>query len=100
MKYLPLFLLSFSLNIFAQTKTVADSICGYFYSIDPFTGEGAQNLLYKVADGTYEGKVVWTENPKKKKFIGLIFVRNLKFNELENIWEDGTLKYPGKPGTF
>lgn len=78
----------------------ADDIIGYYYSVDPFSKEGSQNYIYKAADGTYEGKVVWVSNPAKKKFIDYVFLKGLKYNEKEKEWQNGTLTYPGKKGTY
>ncbi|MDR1792006.1 MAG: DUF2147 domain-containing protein [Bacteroidales bacterium] len=77
-----------------------DDIVGYYYSIDPFSKEGSQSYIYKAKNGTYEGKVVWVENEKKKNFLGLVFLKNLIFNAKEQEWQDGVLIYPGKNGTF
>lgn len=78
----------------------ADDIVGYYYSIDPFSKEGSQNYIYKAADGTYEGAVVWVSNPEKKKFINYVFLKGLTYNEKEKEWQNGVLTYPGKRGTY
>lgn len=67
---------------------------------DPFSKEGSQVEIYKTADGTYEGKVVWVENPKKKNFLGLVFLTKLSYNKEKKEYQNGVLKYPGKKGTF
>ncbi len=78
----------------------ADDICGIYHSIDPFSKEGSQCEIYKAKDGTYEGKVVWVENPKKKDQLGLVFMTGLTYNAEEKEYQNGKLKYPGKKGTY
>lgn len=90
-------LLSLALSGFAQN---ADDICGIFHSVDPFSKEGSQCEIYKAKDGTYEAKVVWVQNPKKKNQIGLVFMTGLKYNAKANEYQGGKLKYPGKSGTY
>ena len=85
------------ISVFAQN---ANAIIGYYYSVDPFSKEGSQCYIYKTSNGTYAAKVVWVENPKKKDSLGLVFMTGLKYNEKDNEYQDGTLKYPGKPGTY
>lgn len=77
-----------------------DAICGIYHMTDPFSKEGSQVEIYKTADGTYEGKVVWVENPKKKNFLGLVFLTKLSYNKEKKEYQNGVLKYPGKKGTF
>lgn len=83
--------------LFAQK---ADEICGIYHSIDPFSKEGSQCQIYRASDGTYEAKVVWVENPKKKNQLGLVFMTKLTYNAKEAEYQKGKLKYPGKPGTY
>ena len=92
-----LFFCLIGMGTFAQNP---DAICGIYHMVDPFSKEGSQVEIYRAANGDYEGKVVWVENPKKKKFLGLVFMTNLKYNAAEKEYQDGTLKYPGKSGTF
>lgn len=86
-----------STTLFAQN---ADDVCGYYYCVDPFSKEASQCEIYKAADGTYEGKVVWTKNPKGRDQIGLVFMKGLKYNAKDNEYQGGKIKYPGKPGTY
>ena len=92
-----LFLAVFTVGGYAQN---ADDICGIFHSKDPFSKEGSQCEIYKAKDGTYEAKVVWVENPKKKHHLGLVFMTGLTYNAKENEYQGGKLKYPGKSGTY
>ena len=78
----------------------ADDICGIFHSVDPFSKEGSQCEIYKAADGTYEAKVVWVENPKKKPQLGLVFMTKLVYDPETKEYRKGKLKYPGKSGTY
>lgn len=82
---------------FAQNP---DAICGIYHSVDPFSKEGSQCRVYKADDGTYEAKVIWVENPKKKNQIGLVFMTGLTYNAKDNEYQNGKLKYPGKSGTY
>lgn len=86
-----------SITAFAQNP---DDICGIFHSVDPFSKEGSQCKIYKAENGTYEAKVVWVENPKKKNQLGLVFMTGLTYNEKDNEYQNGKLKYPGKKGTY
>lgn len=86
-----------SLTIFAQNP---DAICGIYHMTDPFSKEGSQVEIYKTTNGSYAGKVVWVENPSKKKFLGLVFLTDLRYNSEKKEYQNGTLKYPGKSGTF
>lgn len=81
-------------------QDAADDIVGYYYSEDPFTGEGSQTYIYKAADGTYEGKVCWVENVEKKGFLGLVFLKGLVYDADNKEWKNGEIKYPGKKGTY
>ena len=87
----------FCLSVFAQNP---DAICGIYHMTDPFSKEGSQVEIYRADNGDYEGKVVWVENPKKKKFLGLVFMTTLRYNAEKKEYQNGTLKYPGKSGTF
>lgn len=77
-----------------------DAICGIYHSVDPFSKEGSQCKIYKAENGTYEAKVVWVENPKKKNQLGLVFMTGLTYNEADKEYQNGKLKYPGKKGTY
>ncbi|MDR3048059.1 MAG: DUF2147 domain-containing protein [Bacteroidales bacterium] len=95
-------LLTFSLFCtgFTQAQYKADDLLGYYYVEDPFIHEGSQIFITKNGSGLYEAVVTWVENPKKKKFIGLLFLEKLKWDEKDKEWNDGTIKYPGKNGNF
>ncbi|MCQ2286432.1 MAG: DUF2147 domain-containing protein [Bacteroidales bacterium] len=78
----------------------ADDIVGYYYSVDPFTGEESQTYIYKNSQGKYDGMVCWVSNLEKKSFLGLVFLKGLTYNEKDNEWQGGTVQYPGKKGTY
>ena len=90
------------LAVFAATGYAqnADDICGIFHSKDPFSKEGSQCEIYKASDGTYEAKVVWVENPKKKNQLGLVFMKGLTYNAKDKEYQNGKIQYPGKKGTY
>lgn len=94
---LTLIIVIFETILFAQN---ADVICGIYHSVDPFSKEGSQCEVYKAENGTYEAKVVWVENPKKKNQLGLVFMTGLTYNAAEKEYQNGKLKYPGKKGTY
>ena len=95
-----LFIISLFFAVTLTAQNQADDIVGYFLSIDPFTDEPSQNYIYKAADGTYEGKVVWVKNQKLLHHVGYVFLTKLTFNEKKNEWENGVMLYPGKKGTY
>ena len=100
-KLFPLFLLlALPVLLSAQTSSKADDIVGYFYSVDPFSGEESQTYIYKNAEGKYDGSVCWVSNVKKKHFLGLVFLKGLTYNEKDNEWQGGSVQYPGKNGTY
>jgi uncharacterized protein (DUF2147 family) len=92
-----LFVALFAIGGYAQNP---DDICGIFHSVDPFSKEGSQCEIYRAKDGTYEAKVVWVENPKKKNQLGLVFMRGLTYNAKDNEYQNGKIQYPGKKGTY
>lgn len=100
MKKLSVFLCMMFCLLALSAQNKPDDIIGYYYSVDPFSKEGSQTCIYKNADGKYEGKVCWVENVEKKHFLGHVFLKNLSFNEKDNEWQQGVIKYPGKNGTY
>jgi len=95
-----LFLISLFCAVSLTAQNKADDVVGYFLSTDPFTKELSQNYIYRAADGTYEAKVVWVQNPKLKHHEGLVFMTNMTFNEKENEWQNAKMIYPGKSGKY
>ena len=99
-RFVLIIILSF-VSIVSYSQNNVDDIIGYYFCIDPFSGEKSQIEIYKSNDeGTYNGKVVWIENVEKRKDEGYLFMHGLKFNEVKNEWQNGIIKYPGKIGTF
>lgn len=78
----------------------ADDILGIYYCVDPFSKKQSQAQIYKAADGTYEAKVVWTNDVKGQDQVGLVFMKGLTYNAKENEYQNGKIKYPGKNGTY
>ena len=99
-KFLAVLLLTISVCSFSQAQTKADDIIGYYFVVDPFSGEESQVYIYKTASGKYEGKVVWVGNVKKKSFLNYVFLENLTYNPAEQEWQDGIIKYAGKSGVY
>lgn len=115
------FILSFlfSLGGFsAQAQSKADNVCGLYYAADPKNGEGSQILIYKTANGTYEGKVVWMQYPnhpdgeprrdvknpdpnkRNQTNLGLVMIKGLVYNEKENEWQNGRIYNPVTGDTY
>ena len=84
-KFFLMVILCCGFAVHAQNNQASDLV-GYYYMVDPFSGEGSQIYIYQAEDGTFEGRVTWVEN--------------LTFNDKENEWQNGIVKYPGKKGTF
>ena len=78
----------------------ADDILGIYFCVDPFSKKQSQAQIYKAADGTYEAKVVWTNDIKGQDQVGLVFMHGLTYNAKDNEYRDGKIKYPGKNGTY
>lgn len=78
----------------------ADHIVGFYYLKDPFNGEHSQIQIYKTSNGKYDGKVVWVEFENRKPYLGYVFLKNLEWNPTDRLWEEGSIKYPGKKGTY
>ena len=98
--FFPLLFLFCLSGIDLQGQSNANDIIGYYLVVDPFNGEQSQIQIYFASNGKYEAIVTWVENPEKKKFLGLLFLKDLIFNEKEKEWQNGIITYPGKKGTF
>jgi uncharacterized protein (DUF2147 family) len=95
-----LFITLFSIQniLFSQNKP--DDIVGYYLNEDPFSGAISQVYIYNAGNGTYEGIVVWVNEEDRKKFEGLVFLKEMTFNEKKNEWQNASMIYPGKSGKF
>jgi uncharacterized protein (DUF2147 family) len=82
----------------AQNKP--DDIVGFYLNEDPFSGAISQIYIYNAGDGTYEGIVIWVNEEDRKKYEGLVFLKEMTFNAKENEWQNAVLIYPGKKGKF
>jgi uncharacterized protein (DUF2147 family) len=78
----------------------ADDILGIYFCVDPFTKKQSQAQIYKAADGTYEAKVVWTNDIEGQDQVGLVFMKGLTYNAEKNEYQNGKIQYPGKKGTY
>lgn len=95
-----LLLLATLSSSYSHAQNKADDIIGYYFLVDPFSGEESQAYIYKNASGKYDGKVVWVGNVKKKSFLNYVFLENLVFNPDKQEWENGIIKYAGKSGVY
>jgi uncharacterized protein (DUF2147 family) len=102
--------------MYSQTK--ADRICGLYYAADPNNGEGSQIQIYKKANGTYEGKVVWMEYPnhpngeprrdvknpdpqkRNQTNVGIVLITGFTYNEAHDEWENGSIYNPLSGKTY
>ena len=103
MRYFINILLFFLVNnitnvLFAQNKP--DDIVGFYLNTDPFSGAISQVYIYNAGNGTYEGIVIWVNEESRKKFEGLVFLKEMTYNAKENEWENGAMLYPGKSGKY
>ena len=78
----------------------ADDILGIYFCVDPFSKKQSQAEIYKAKDGTYEAKVVWTNDIKGQDQIGLVFMKGLTYNAKEKEYQNGKIQYPGRKGTY
>ena len=85
-------------GIHAQNKP--DDILGIWFGVDPFTKKQSQAEIYKTPEGTYEAKVLWTNDIKGQKYIGLKFMWNLTYDEKKQEYRGGKIQYPGRQGTY
>jgi uncharacterized protein (DUF2147 family) len=120
MKRLSFLVLVFSLflgGFSAKSQSKADKICGIYYATEPTSGEGSQVLIYKTADGKYEGKVIWMQhpnrpdgtplrdarNPDKSKrdqtCVGMVIIKDFVYNEKDEEWQ-GSVYNPGNGSTY
>jgi uncharacterized protein (DUF2147 family) len=104
--------------VFAQSQSKADRICGLYYATSPDNGEGSQILIYKVKNGTYEGKVVWMEFPnhpngeprrdvknpdpskRNQTNVGIVMMKGFTYNEANDEWENGTVYNPASGKSY
>jgi len=103
MRFLKILLLLFILfsiksTSFAQNKP--DDIVGYYLNEDPFSGAISQVYIYHAGNGIYEGIVIWVNEEARKKYEGLVFLKDMTFNEKKNEWQNASMIYPGKGGKF
>ena len=99
-KKLFLCIVFFGINtaIFAQNNP--DDIVGYYLNEDPFSGALSQIYIYNAGNGVYESIVIWVREEERKKYEGLVFLKEMTFNAKENEWQNASMIYPGKSGKF
>ncbi|MDD4848892.1 MAG: DUF2147 domain-containing protein, partial [Bacteroidales bacterium] len=108
-------LLLLTISVFCQAQ--ADKIVGFYYAIGVETKEESQVEIYKNADGTYSGKIVWMKNPFDKNgkpktdkkhpnkywhnhsVIGMDVLQNFEYDEKKNCW-NGRGYNPGNGKTY
>jgi len=95
-----LLLIFFGIKSFLFAQNKPDDIIGYYLNEDPFSGAISQVYIYNAGDGTYEGIVIWVNEPERKKYEGLVFLKGMIFNTKDNEWQNAAMLYPGKKGNF
>ena len=99
-KYLLIVLITVLCGIYqvsvAFSQTRADDIVGYYFAYDPRTNERNQMEIFRLANGTYDAKVVWVENKSLSHQIGRTPVRNLSFDPKNDDWRNGKVTVNGK----
>ena len=99
--FIGLLILSFCI----QNQLETDKICDLYYAADPDNREGSQVQIYKVADGTYERKVIWMQYPnhsngeprrdvknpnpnnRNQTNVGLVITKGFTYNATDDEWE-------------
>ncbi len=118
LKALFLFVSFAAIPLVMSSQSKADRICGLYYASDPGNGEGSQIKIYKAADGTYEGKVVWMQYPnhpdgkprkdvknpdpqkRNQTNVGIVIIKGFTYNEANDEWENGSVYNPGSGKTY
>jgi len=99
-KILWLFCILFGIKDSSFAQNHPDDIVGYYLNEDPFSGAISQVYIYHAGNGVYEGIVIWVNEEERKKFEGLVFLKEMTFNEKKNEWQNASMIYPGKNGKF
>ncbi|MDR2408597.1 MAG: DUF2147 domain-containing protein [Bacteroidales bacterium] len=118
LKILFLFICISIAPLFMYSQSKADRICGLYYAKDPNNGEGSQLQIYKVKNGTYEGRVVWMEFPnhpngeprrdvknpdpakRNQTNVGIVLIKGFTYNEANDEWENGSIYNPVSGKTY
>lgn len=95
-KILIIVLLVFVKTTIAFSQTQADDIIGYYLARTPSAQEPFQVEFFRTQDGTYEGKVVWIENPEFRSRLEDLHIRNLSFNPNSAQWQNGQMTFEGR----
>jgi len=79
--------------VFSQTR--ADDIIGFYLALTPTAKEKFQVEIFRTSNGTYEAKVVWTENQRIKQRLETLQINNLSFDSGAKEWRNGKMAYDG-----
>jgi uncharacterized protein (DUF2147 family) len=110
------FILTFLFIAFMVMKgySQADRVVGIWLTEE----KNSQVEIYKTPAGTYEGKIVWLnepldenrrpktdkENPdrslRSKPLLGLVLLKDFNYNARANEWKDGTIYDPDNGKTY
>ncbi|HOI87919.1 MAG TPA: DUF2147 domain-containing protein [Lentimicrobium sp.] len=102
-----------------SAQAPADRIIGFYLTYDDDTGkEKSQVRIYKAANGKYEGEIVWLKEPKetdgsekldknnpearlqKRKILGLVILKDFKYDASAGEWSGGTIYNPSSGKTY
>lgn len=108
-------LLVFPLLMIAKTvvaERMGDKIVGLYYVVDEYSKEESRIRIYRINNGTYEGKVEWINKPYHKDgslrldvknpipelrhvpCSQLVILTNLCYNSETQTWENGVVYNP------
>src|SRR5688572_3910323 len=80
------------------------SLKGYSQNADAITGKwlkaNKEDLIIEVfkEKGEYKGKINWSKDNGKP--VGFIMLEKLKYNQKDNMWEDGVIHDPNSGRTY
>ena len=99
-KKILLFVFFLSIKSVLPAQNNPDDIVGYYLNVDPFSGALSQVYIYNAGNGAYESIVIWVREEERKKYEGLVFLKEMTFNAAENEWQNASMIYPGKSGKY
>jgi uncharacterized protein (DUF2147 family) len=106
------------LSAVSDQPAKADKVIGTYYVYKHETKSESRVQIYKAANGTYEGKIVWLKNPtyadgtpkmdknnpdpklRTVKSIGLVLVKGFKYDAKADEWIDGKIYDPDEGKTY
>jgi uncharacterized protein (DUF2147 family) len=98
--YFLLFIFVFGFKSMLSARNHTDDIVGYYLTTDPFSGVISQICIYNAGNNVYEAMLIWCDDEVGNKQAGLVFLKNMVFNEKANEWQNAIITYPGKSGKF